>query len=95
MTKHICGSLGKCLKMLFGIRKQQLKRTTLMIVSDHATRDPPEPLDAIGVGVIGRRIHQIQLLLEFRKETAHEKGTGRRVRFEVIGNYDGNPSTLL
>jgi len=95
MTKHICGSLGKGLKMFFGISQQKLKGRTLMIMGDDATRDPPKPLDTIGVWVIGRCINQIYLLLELSKQTAYEKGTSRRVRFEVIGNHDGNPPTLL
>jgi len=95
MTEHVCGSLGKCLKMLLGIGKQKLKRTALMIMGDHESRDPPEPLDAIGVWVIGRRILQIRLLLELSKQAAHKEGTGRSVRFEVIGNHDGDPPALL
>jgi hypothetical protein len=60
MTKHIYGSLGKGLKMFFGISQQKLKRRTLMIMGNDAPRDPPKPLDAIDVRVIGRRIDQIQ-----------------------------------
>ncbi len=64
MTKDLCGSPSQCLKMLLCIREQQLERAAVMIMGHDSSRDAPEPFDAVGIRVIGGRVHQIQVLLE-------------------------------
>ena len=59
MAQNLCGSLGQRLKMLFHIGEQQLKSATLMIMRHDPSRDTPEPFNAVGVGIIGRRIHHV------------------------------------
>ena len=59
MTEHICGSLGKCLKMHLDIREELLEIVPLMIMGDHSSRDAPEPLNAIGIRAISRGIDEI------------------------------------
>ena len=63
MTEHVIGSLGECLKMGLHIRKQKVELAALMSMRDHSSRDAPEPFNAVGIGIIGRRIDEIELLL--------------------------------
>ncbi len=95
MTKDLCGSPSQCLKMLLYIREQQLERAAVMIMGHDSSRDAPEPFDAVGIRVIGGGIHQIQVLLEFAEQAAHEQRASRSVGLEIIGNHHGHPSALL
>ncbi len=95
MSKDPCGSLSQHLKMLLDIGEQQLKRATVMIMRHDPSRDPPEPFNTVGVRIIGRRIHQVQMLFQFGEHAAHEQGASRRVCLEIIGNHDGKASPLL
>ena len=95
MSKDLCGNLGQRLKMLLHIGEQQLKRAAVMIMRHDPSRDPPEPFNAVGVRIIGRRIHQVQMLFQFGEHAAHEQGAGRRVGLEIVGKHDGNSSPLL
>src|SRR6266700_493713 len=62
---------------------------------DYESRDAPEPFNAVGVRIIGRRIHQAQMLLQFAEHAAHEQGTSRCVGLEIVSNHDGHSSSLL
>ena len=55
-------SPGECLKMGLDIRKQEVEIAALMIMRDHSSRDAPEPLNTVGIGIIGRRIDEVELL---------------------------------
>jgi len=55
MTKDLCGSPSQCLKMLLHIREEQFKGAAVMIMGHDSSRDAPEPFDAVGIRVIGRR----------------------------------------
>jgi|SRR5450755_1662146 hypothetical protein len=81
--------------MLLHIRKQQFESATAMIMGHDSSRDAPEPFDAVSIRIIGRGVHQIQLVLELAEQTAHEQGASWSVGLKIVGNHDGNPSTLL
>ena len=95
MTKDLCRSLNQRLKMLLHIREQQLERAAMMMMSHDPSRDAPEPFNAIGVRIIGWRLHQAQMLFQFDEHAAHEQGTSRCVGLEIVSNHDGNTSSLL
>lgn len=95
MTKNLCRSLNERLEMVLHIREQQVEGATTMIMGHDSTRDAPEPFDAVRIRIIGRSVHQIQLFLELAEQTAHKQGASRSVGPKIIGNHDGNPSTLL
>ena len=59
MPKDLRGSLGQRLKMLLQIGEQQLKSAPVMIMRHDPSRDTPEPFNAVGVGIISRRIHHV------------------------------------
>lgn len=62
MVENVIWSLGECLKMDVHVREEEFEISSLMIMGDHPPRDAPEPLDAIGIWIIGRGINQVQLL---------------------------------
>ena len=95
MPKDLRGSLGQRLKMLLQIGEQQLKSAPVMIMRHDPSRDTPEPFNAVGVRIIGRCIHQVQMLFQFGEHAAHEQGAGRCVGLEIVGKHDGNSSPLL
>jgi hypothetical protein len=37
-----------------GVGQQVLEDLTLVGVGDHAAKRPPQPLDAVGIGIVGR-----------------------------------------
>ena len=59
MPKDLSGSLGQRLKMLLHIGEQKLKSAALMIMRHDPSRDALEPFNAVGVRIIGRRIHHV------------------------------------
>src|SRR5512135_854463 len=83
MTKHISGSLGQYLKMVLHIREQEREITAVMIMGHDPSRDAPEPLNAVGIRIIGRGRDQTQVLLQLGQHTAHEQGPGGRVCLEM------------
>ncbi len=56
MTKQAIRGPSERLKVRSDISEQGLKVFALMIMGDDAAGDAPEPLDASGIGVIGRRV---------------------------------------
>src|SRR5947209_3589088 len=95
MAEYIFGGLGECVKGGLYIRKQEIELAALMIMGDHSSRDAPEPLNAVGIGIIGRRVDQVQVLLQLGKHATHEQGTRRSVGLEIVSNHDGDPPTTF
>jgi len=95
MAKDLSQGLGECVEMLLHIGEQQLERAAMMMMSHDPSRDAPEPFNAIGVRIIGWRLHQAQMLFQFDEHAAHEQGTSRCVGLEIVSNHDGNTSSLL
>ena len=93
--ENVSGSLGKYLKMVLHIRQQKREIATLVIMRHSPSRDLSEPLNAIGIGIISRSINQKEVLLQFSEHTAHEQGTSRGVRLEIVSNHDGDMPTTF
>jgi hypothetical protein len=64
-----------------------------MIMRDDPARDAPEPLDAIGVRVIGRRVDHKELIGEFGQHPPHQQGPWSRVGLEIVRNDDRHSPT--
>src|SRR5258707_5994997 len=90
MTKHLCGSLCECLKMSLYIRKQECEIAAVMIMCHDPSRDAPEPFDAVGIGIIGGGLDQIQVILLLREHAAHEQRSSRRVRFVIFRHHESD-----
>jgi hypothetical protein len=48
----------------------------------------------VGIRIISRRIHQVQMLLQFGEHAAHEQGASRGMGLEIVRNHDGHASPL-
>ncbi len=81
--------------MRLQIRKEEVEGATMMIMRDHPPRDAPEPFNTVGVRIIGRGVDQAQMLFEFGQHTAHEERASRGMGLEIVGNHDGDASSLL
>ena len=65
MAKDLCGSPSQRLcNAAPYLAQQQLKSAAVMIMRHDPSRDPPEPFNAVGIRIIGRCIHQGEVLLE-------------------------------
>jgi len=95
MTKQVIRGTGEGLKVPSGISQQRLKVSAMMIVCHDSARDTPEPLDAVSIRVIGRRVDQRQLVREFGQHPTHEEGAKGRVSLEVVRNDDRHTSERL
>src|SRR5712692_8402304 len=95
MTKDLSGSPSQGLKMRLHICKQKPETAALMIMRDQASRDAPEPLNTIGIRIIGRGIDQTQMLLQLDEHVTHKQGPSRSVRLQIVRNHDGaTPATF-
>lgn len=63
MMQHISRSVGECLKMGSQIGEQEFKIAALMIMRDCPSGNPPEPLNAVRIGIIGWRIDKVEVVL--------------------------------
>ncbi len=95
MAKQVIRSAGERLKVRFDISQQCFKVFALMVMRDDAARDAPEPFNAIGIRVVGRRIDQRELIREFGQHAAHEQGPFRCVSFEIVRNDNRHAPTRL
>jgi len=65
----------------------------LMIVGHRLAAHPPQPLDAIGVRVIGRSVDQMQLALQLGQYLTNQPRAGLGVRSQVVGNHNRHSAT--
>src|SRR5947209_465544 len=86
MTKQIIRRLRERLKVRSGGGSQHFKVCTMMIMRDNAAGDAPEPLNAMRIRVIGRRVDQRQLIAEVGQHAAHEQGPVSGVGLEIVSN---------
>ena len=75
MAKDLCRSPSQRLKMLLHIREQQLESAAVMIMGHDPSRDSPEPFNAVGIRIISRGIHQVQLVLELGSANCARAGS--------------------
>src|SRR6266516_8078227 len=54
-----------------------------------------EPFDAVGIRIISRSVHQIQLVLQLTEQAPHKQGASGSVGLEIVSDQDGHSSTLL
>src|SRR5215470_5307359 len=95
MTEQLIRGLAECLTKGVHICEQKLEVSPLVIMCDHSSRDTPEPFNAVGIGIIGRRINEIQLLLELGEHATHQEGTSGSVCLEIVSNHDGDAPTTF
>lgn len=90
MTEQVIRCLGKGFKVRFGISQQGFKVFPTMVVRDDAARDTSEPLNAIGIRVIGGRVGEREPIRAFGQHIPHEQGSLGRVGLKIIRNDNGH-----
>src|SRR5260370_24383802 len=81
--------------MSLHIREQECEIAALMTMCHDPSRDAPEPFDAVGIGIIGGRIAQVQTLLQLGEHAAHKQGPSPRVRFEIISHHESDAPAMF
>ena len=79
--------LPQGLKVDMNIFQQCSKSIPLMVVGDFPPRPAPEPFDPIGVGVIGRRVDQPQVVAQLGQHLAHQLRPSGGMGPQIIGNH--------
>jgi hypothetical protein len=80
------------LEVHLDVLHQRSKGLPLMIVRHLTSRPAPEPLDPIGVRVIGGRVNEPQVVLQLGQHLAHQARACRGMGTQVINNDDRPPS---
>ncbi len=94
MVEHRRGVLHQGGELRAEIGEQQGEVVPLMVMGDGMAYGAPEPCDAIGLGIIGGRVHQPQLPLRLGEQGAHQERPTRGVRAQIVGDDDGHPAAL-
>src|SRR5687768_17350354 len=79
--------LPQSLEVDMNILQQCSNSVPLMVVGDFPSRPAPEPFNPIGVGVIGRRVDQPQVVAQLGQHLAHQLRPGGSMGPQIIGNY--------
>ena len=75
------------------ILQQGSKGSSLMVVSHLSARPTPEPFNAIGVRVVGRRINDPQVVTQLGQQLAHQLGACGRMGAEVVHEHERQASS--
>ena len=79
--------LPQGLEVLLDIPQQCGKGGPLMVMRDLPSRPAPEPLDPVGVGIIGGRVNEPQVILQLGEHLAHQLRARGRMSSQVVHNY--------
>ena len=74
------------------ILQQCGKGGALMIMGDFPARPAPEPLDPVGVGIVGWGVNEAQMALQLGQHLAHQLRARGRMGAQVVGNHERLPS---
>ena len=89
MPQFQCWLLRQGLKMALDVLQQGTKRGPLVIVGHLPPRPAPEPLDPVGVRIIGRCIDEAEMLGQLRQHLAHQLRPSWGMGAQVICNDNG------
>ena len=79
--------LTQGLKVRLDILKQGSKGRPLMIMRDFPSRPAPEPLDPVGVGIIGGRVNNPQVVMQLGQHLAHQLRARGRMGAQVVHDH--------
>jgi hypothetical protein len=80
--------LPQSLEVLMDSLQQCGKGGPRMIMSDFAARPAPEPLDPVGVRVIGGCVDEPQVVVTLRHHLAHQLRTRWRLGAQIVDAHD-------
>ena len=84
--------LPQGLDVLLHILQQGGQGRPLMVRGNVPARPAPEPLDSLSVGIVGRRIHDPQGVLQRGPHLAHQLRARGRMGAQVIHDHDRQTS---
>lgn len=67
----------------------------LMVMGDRATEGSPEPLDRVGVGIVGRGVHETESVSVAVEGFAEFLRAARCVDAQVVGHHERDAPALL
>ena len=85
--------LSQGLAVLMDILQQCGQGSPLMVRGDLPSRPAPEPLDPVGVGIIGWRVNDPQVVLPLGEPLAHQLRARRRMGPQVVHEYQRQASS--
>ena len=93
LTEDLGGGNGVCPGI--GVRQQWWEGLTGMRVGDGPAQRSPEPLDTIGLGIIGGGVDQHQLTPQFLQQRSHQERALGGVGAQVVQQHQRDPATRL
>jgi hypothetical protein len=75
--------LPQGLEMRMNILQQCGKGGSLMVMGDFPSRPAPEPLDPVGVGIVGQHVNEPQVVMQLGQHLAH-RARSQGVTLEVL-----------
>lgn len=85
--------LSQGLAVLMDILQQCGQGSPLMVRGDLPSRPAPEPLDPVGVGIIGWRVNDPQVVLPLGEPLAHQLRARRCMGPQVVHEYQRQASS--
>lgn len=79
--------LPQGLEVRMDILQQCSKGGPLMVLGDLSSRPAPEPLDPVGVGIIGWRVNDPQVVLQLGEHLAHQLRARGRMSPQVVHDH--------
>lgn len=94
MGKHGRGVVGQGSELRPQISEQLVEVLPLMVMGDGVAHEAPEPFDAIGIWIIGGRIHQSEAVPGLGEQATHQERPAWGMCPQVVGQDDGDASAL-
>src|SRR5919199_3360544 len=88
-------SWGQPVRPGISVLEQWWESLVGMRVGDGTTKCSPEPLDAVGVRIVGGRVDQHELTSELRQQVSQQERAIGCMDAQVIQHHQGNPATCL
>src|ERR671932_216816 len=85
--------LPQGLEMHMDILQKCGKGGPLMVMGDFPSRPAPEPLDPIGVRIVGRRVNQPQMVRQLGQHLAHQLRARWRMGAQVLDEHERQASS--
>ena len=87
LPKHKLWMLPQGLEMRMDILQQCGKGGPLMVMGNLTSRPAPEPLDPVGVGIIGWRVNDPQVVMQLGEHLAYQLRARQRMGPQVVYDY--------
>ncbi len=87
--------LGRWSAPSVGVLKQWQQALERVSVGDTTAQRPPEPFGAVGVWIVGGRVHQHELATQLSEQLAQQERALGRVDAQVVQQHQSHPPARL